>query len=75
MKSVQFAIPYRADSGAALQVVYRLDSDDNGKVNVLPMNEVGCGEWRAALEFDDVDDVVMRFSRRSLFSACCPIGL
>ena len=58
MKSVQFAIPYRADSGAALQVVYRLDSDDNGKVNVLPMNEVGCGEWRAALEFDDVDDVV-----------------
>lgn len=58
MKSVEFTVPYVADNGATLQVVYRVDSDDDSRLRMLPLKELSGGRWGASLELDDSVDTL-----------------
>ena len=57
-KTIEFAIPYRVNEDAHLQLRYRLDSEEEGVSKVLPLVEVIRGEWSGALPLDEGADTL-----------------
>ena len=55
-KTIEFAIPYRVNEDAHLQLRYRLDSEEEGVSKVLPLVEVIRGEWSGALPLEEGAD-------------------
>ena len=58
IKTIEFAIPYRVNEDAHLQLRYRLDSDGDDDTKVLPLVEVIRGEWSGVLSLDEGADTL-----------------